>query len=142
MNLNKTHNILGVDYGSVRVGLATLNLDTKFAAPYKTITNDDNLFPTIATIIKDENIAKVIVGYPRNLNGDKTAQTLEVEKFIENLKSGATIEVQLQDEALTSVKAKELLNSQKKQYNKEEIDALAAALILEDYITELKGDEV
>lgn len=130
---NQPKVVMGVDYGSKRVGLALANLETRLPSPFKTIENK-NIFDDIKDIIETNSVSIIIIGYPRNLNGDKTKQTIEVEDFIAILKKQINTEIHTQDEALTSVKAENELKSQKKQYNKEDVDALAATFILEDWL--------
>jgi len=130
---NQPKVVMGVDYGSKRVGLALANLESRLPNPYMTIENN-NLYDNIQNIINTNNVSILVIGYPRNLNGDKTKQTIEVEEFIATLKKQINTEIHTQDEALTSVKAEKELKSQKKQYNKEDVDALAATFILEDWL--------
>lgn len=75
----------------------------------------------------------LVVGYPRNQQGEATAQTRFVEDFVEQLGS-LDVEIVFQDESLTSVKAEEYLRRQKKPFEKGEVDALAASFILQDYL--------
>ena len=79
-----------------------------------------------------------MVGYPRNQSGEPTQQTAYVEQFVEALQPvDATIKYQ--DESLTSIKAEDILKKRKKPYEKGDIDALAASLILQDYLEETYG---
>ena len=106
------------------------------AQPFMTIDNDAKVNETIASLIRDNNVTKLVVGNPRNMQGNDTKQTRYVEGFVENLKSNINVPVFMQDEALTSVKAEEELKDRKTAYEKGDIDSLAATYILQDYIEE------
>ena len=128
-----SRNLLALDVGEKRIGVAIADSSIKIAIVFETIDVDGNEIKRIAEIITSEDIDIVVVGYPRNQSGEPTAQTAYVEAFASQLTDIAPTIV-FQDESLTSVKAEELLNRQKKPYEKGDIDALAASLILEDYL--------
>lgn len=125
--------IIGLDVGERRIGVARAHTVARLAEPLTTLQTDEfsNMFPQL---IESEDTERVVVGLPRGMNGQDTAQTTFVRKFVSSLK--LTIPVSFQDEAVTSVKAEEYLKSLKKQYKKDDIDAAAAAIILQDYLEE------
>ena len=122
--------------GEVRIGIAMNPPGVSIAQPLMTIDNDAQVNETIASLIRDNNVTKLVVGNPRNMQGNDTKQTRYVEGFVENLKSNIDVPVFMQDEALTSVKAEEELKDRKTAYEKGDIDSLAATYILQDYIEE------
>jgi putative Holliday junction resolvase len=188
-------NILGIDYGSKRIGLAFADTGVKIAVPLEVIdvedlldlrkipATPDSLSPLITPfstvndalasppsekraselalvdpegcevlrkssidnkvldkileIIKDRNIDKVVVGYPRNMSGETTQQTEEVINFAEKLRA-KNVDVVYQDETLTSVISEDYLRNKKsnknKKINKSDIDSHSAMIILTDYI--------
>ena len=126
-------NLLALDVGERRIGVAIADTSVKIAIAYDTIVVDGTEIRQIANLIVSESVDIVVVGYPRNQSGEATKQTEYVEKFAEQLVSIAPTLV-FQDESLTSVKAEEVLKRQKKPYEKGDIDALAASFILEDYL--------
>lgn len=128
--------IAALDVGEVRIGIAMNPPGVSIAQPLVTIDNDSKVNETIASLIRDHNVTKLIVGNPRNMQGDDTKQTRYVKGFVEKLKSNIDIPVFMQDEALTSVKAEEELKDRKTAYQKGDIDSLAATYILQDYIEE------
>jgi putative Holliday junction resolvase len=134
MTGGKPESVLALDFGEKRVGLATANVIVRFASPLTTLTNNDQLFGNIEAVIKAENIIHLVVGYPRNMNGDATKQTGLAEEFAEKLRAEFALPVDLQDESLTSVKAEEELKD--RSYSKAEVDALAASYILEDWLVQ------
>ena len=136
---------LGIDYGAVRIGIAICD-ETKTIAFGREFVNNDNSFPArISSIIETENISKIILGYPVNLKGQKTKQTIEVESFEVNLKKiveGKSIEIIRWDERFTSKIAQDsMLESgmkKKKRQQKGNIDIISAALLLQSYLDSKK----
>ena len=88
----------------------------------------------IEKITLENDIDLIVVGYPRNQSGEPTEQTHKVEAFVKKLREIYDGEINFKDESLTSVLAEERLKSYKKPYAKADIDAYAAAIILEDYL--------
>ena len=80
-----------------------------------------------------------MVGLPRGLDGQNTAQTALTLAFVEQLKTFVGLPVKLQDEALTSVLAEKELTSCRGSYKKADVDALAATYILDDYLASSGG---
>jgi putative Holliday junction resolvase len=128
--------IAALDVGEVRIGIAMNPPGVSIAQPFMTIDNDAKVNETIASLIRDHNVTQLVVGNPRNMQGNDTDQTRYVEGFVEKLKSNINVPVFMQDEALTSVKAEEELKDRKSSYEKGDIDSLAATYILQDYIEE------
>lgn len=124
---------LAIDVGEKRIGLALASGDVRIAVPLDTIEVNGAEKERIAQIIVNEDVDTVIVGYPRNQSGEVTAQTAYVEKFAKQLAPAAP-RLLFQDESLTSVIAEQRLQQQGKPYVKGDIDAQAAAIILQDYL--------
>jgi putative Holliday junction resolvase len=124
---------LALDVGEKRIGVAVAGSDVQIAIPFETIEVDGNEITRIAQLVLDQRADVVVVGYPRNQSGEATAQTVYVETFAAQLKDIAP-KLVFQDESLTSVLAEQRLQATGKPYQKGDIDALAAALILEDYL--------
>lgn len=120
---------LGIDYGSARVGLATANSDAKLASPLKTVT-PDKVAAEIAELLPDV----IVVGLPRSLDGRETPQTLAVRRYTDDVLDGLSGELVFQDEAGTSSVAEDRLKESGRKYAREDIDAEAAAIILQDYL--------
>lgn len=131
MSRNKTY--LALDVGEKRIGVAVGDTGVRIAVPFDTIEVDGGELQNIAKIVIAEKIDTVVVGYPRNQSGEPTAQTAFAEAFAAKLTDIAPRLV-FQDESLTSVLAEQRLQSYKKPYSKADIDAQAAALILQDYL--------
>jgi len=131
-------NIVCLDVGEKRIGVAVADTSVKIAVPYETIDVDGNEIAAIAKIVVMERADTIVVGYPRNQSGEATAQTAYVESFAAQLKDIAP-NIVFQDESLTSVHAEQQLASHKRPYSKADIDAQAAAIILQDYVEENYG---
>lgn len=127
-------NILALDVGEKRIGMATGDTAMKIPRILPTLSNDDNFSNQLADIVTYEGIDAIVVGYPRNLAGETTAQTEVVEQFIASLQTAVSVPIYTQDESLTSIKAEERLRERGKPYARADIDAEAAAIILQDYM--------
>jgi putative Holliday junction resolvase len=132
--------ILALDVGERRVGVAVASSVAKLARPLTTLSNDDRLWDELARIVEQESVGTLVVGLPRGLDGQTTGQTETTKRFAEEAGNRLGVPVALQDEALTSVYAEAELRQRGKPAQKAAIDALAATLILEDYLQD--HDEV
>lgn len=133
--------ILAIDYGSVRIGLALSDPLKIIAKPYKVITNNGNAtLAEIKDIVRQEAVAKIILGLPLDKDGSDSAKTREVRDFAELLRAEVDVPVILWDERYTSAKANSWLKEMKIDYKKSKtvIDKIAAAIILKDYLDEQK----
>ena len=135
---------LGVDYGQRRIGLALSDASGTLARPWKAIARTGNAsqiahgLAGIVAALKadDQDVATIVLGFPRRLNGEPTAQTRLVTQVAGHLRSLVAIPVVLQDERLSSREAEALLARREKDWRKRKdlIDAMAAAVILQDYL--------
>ena len=125
--------LIGLDVGEKRIGVAVADLGVRIAVPFQTILVDGDELKAIADVVAKEDADTIVVGYPRNQMGESTTQTSYVESFAKNLEELVPTIV-FQDESLTSVMAEDRLKSHKKPYTKADIDAQAAAIILQDYL--------
>jgi putative Holliday junction resolvase len=126
--------VLGIDYGSKRVGLALGDTESKLASPWGVIPNEgfDRLTDRISEIIDRDEAERIIVGIPRPLQDPTSTnqQVREVQEFVDVLKT-AGVEVEVADEALTSKLSKTLA---KEAGVKEKRDDLAAAVMLQGWL--------
>lgn len=128
-----SRSLVCLDVGEKRIGVAVADASIRIAVAFDTIEVDGDELKKIAEIVIRQEAKTIVVGYPRNQQGETTAQTGYVERFADQLKDMAD-EVVFQDESLTSVMAENRLIAMKKPYTKGDIDAQAAAIILEDYM--------
>lgn len=136
MPISKT--LIALDVGEKRIGVALADTGVRIAVPYDTIEVDGDEVKNIIELVEREQASIVVVGYPRNQSGLPTLQTAFVERFVERLED-LDAEIVFQDESLTSVIAEDQLKAHKRPYTKGDIDAQAAAIILQDYIEEKYG---
>jgi putative Holliday junction resolvase len=129
----KIKSLISLDVGEKRIGVAVADPAVRIAVPFQTIEVDGNEVEAIAEVVIKEDADTIVVGYPRNQLGESTAQTNYVENFAKQLEELAPTVV-FQDESLTSVMAEQQLKAHKKPYTKADIDAQAAAIILQDYL--------
>lgn len=125
--------ILALDVGEKRIGVAIGDTAIRIAMPLDTLEVDGTELERIAKYVVDEGIDTIVVGYPRNQSGEPTAQTQYAENFAKQLVDMVP-HIKFQDESLTSVLAEQQLKSYGKPYAKGDIDAVAASLILQDYL--------
>ncbi|HUY85280.1 MAG TPA: Holliday junction resolvase RuvX [Candidatus Dormibacteraeota bacterium] len=131
-----------MDVGDRRVGIAAATLEAGLARPLTTLRQDEGFPAALEQIVKNENAEALVVGLPRGLDGQVTAQTQAAEAFANDLRERyADLTVYLQDEAVTSKKAEAELEARGKPYQRADIDALAATYILEDWLAERRQKE-
>lgn len=125
-------NILALDYGEKRIGVAKGSDETKLAIPSCIIENKDNDFviSKIIEIINSDDIDLLLIGLPIGLSGNNTKQTEVINKFIILLEKNISIPIVTIDERLTSKNADSLFNDNKKR----RIDDIAAMIMLQNYL--------
>ena len=134
--MNQPTSILGLDIGSVRVGVSRAVWPDGIPSRLTVLTNDLDLSLNLARLIEQENASLIVAGLPRSLEGNETNQTRATLEQIERLRVDLKVPIYLQDEAATSLKAEAELKTSGKEYAKEDIDALSAIYILDDFINE------
>ncbi|MDB5185929.1 MAG: putative Holliday junction resolvase [Candidatus Saccharibacteria bacterium] len=134
-------NVLALDVGERRIGVAVASLFARLPHPLVTLDNNDTFWNKLGQLITTEQVSVLVVGLPRGMSGQETAQTAYARDFARELESRVNLPVHLQDEALTSRQAEAELIATKKPYSKGDIDALAATYILSDFLGEYKGDD-
>lgn len=125
---------LALDYGKTRVGLALGDTTSKVAVGKGVLEglSQNTLIAKIKAIVSLEQIDRVVIGLPLNLQGEPTLMTEEVQRFVEKLRNHITIPVQTFDERLTSAMADRLLRDDPSKANKQ--DQVAAQIILQNYL--------
>ena len=122
--------LLGVDVGRVRTGIARGATVARLPEPLITVSTS-KAAETLKELIKKYDSRAIIVGLPRNLQGDDTPQTAWVRNWVLKIKKTINLPFFWQDEALTSLKAKGLELKVKSQLDEH---AVAAAIILQDFL--------
>jgi len=144
--LDPNKSALALDVGEKRIGVAVANLGVRFAAPLTTLDDPKTFLEDIAHLCRTEDAGLLVLGLPRGMQGQETAQTERVQQFGKALgdylgDAGLQLPLYWIDEALTSQKAEDELQGRGKHphFNKGDVDALAATYILEDFLREFHG---
>jgi putative holliday junction resolvase len=131
--MTKSRSLVCLDVGEKRIGVAIADTAIRIAIPYETIPVDGAELTRIIEIITQEHADVLVIGYPRNQQGEATAQSKYVEQFATQFHDTVS-KIEFQDESLTSVLAEDRLKEIGSPYQKGDIDMQAAAIILQDYI--------
>ena len=137
-------NILGIDFGTKVIGLATFCPgNAPFPTPYGRVISQDRKsdITEILKIVSLENIELIVIGLPKFLDGKETKMSKIVEKFGKDLsKNLPDMEITYQEETLSTKEAEQrMLNSPRYNFkiDPKQIDAVAASIILEEFICAL-----
>ena len=134
--------IMSVDYGDVRTGIAVCDKMQILASPVCVITekNREILADKICEIAVERKVERICVGVPQNMDGSYGFRSDACREFGELLKERTGLEVDFQNERLTTVSAHNILNTVDVRGKKRKaiVDAVSAVLILEDYMNSLK----
>ncbi len=130
--------LIGIDYGSKRIGLAVTDSDQLIASPFDTY-EIDGLFRFLNDYLVREDVEGFVVGLPTNLDGNDTDSTQGVRKFVKILtEKFPQKKIHLHDERFTSKMALDALIQggvkKKKRREKGIIDKVSAAIILQSYL--------
>lgn len=133
--------ILGIDYGTHRIGVAISDETCTIAQPIETISASpfSDFLQRLKELVREKEISLIVVGMPRKLDGSYGAATVKVQEFVNALKDAITIPVKTWDERLTTVQAQRSMISlgAKRKDRKQKIDQTAAAIILQSYLDSL-----
>lgn len=134
--------IMAIDYGDARTGVAVSDLNCTIAGDAWTINERDagKLANEILREVTHRNVERIVLGYPRNMDGTAGARAEKSEKFANLLKEKEAPEVVFWDERRTTVSADDILKNAGKRGKKKKkvLDAVAASLILEGYLASLR----
>lgn len=128
---------LGIDYGEKRIGLS-FGDDLGLASPLPAAvqrTKEERL-RQIGEVIRQRKITDLVIGHPLNMNGSAGFKAKEVEQFADRLRERFGLPVHLVDERLTSFEAEVRMKNRGRKTIRSsgEIDSMAAALILQDFL--------
>lgn len=131
--------VLGVDYGTKRVGLALSDTLGITASPLATVPRPD-VVDEVKNLVKEMDVGTIVVGLPTGLSGVEGMSASEARKLADELGSATGVEVVLVDERYTSRIAETSLleTGMKRRERREKVDRVAAALILQDYLDNLR----
>ena len=130
--------IMSVDLGKARTGIAVSDSGESFAFPKTVITeyNTEKLIKKVAALAGEYGAELIVVGYPKNMDGSLGSRAQECKDIAEKIGMESGTETVLWDERCTTVSAHTALNytDTKGKKRKNVIDAVAAVIILEDYL--------
>ncbi len=134
--------LLGVDYGSRRVGIAVSDPLQVIARGVTVLAHSPRLIDEIRRLVADYDAEAVIVGYPYTLKGTAGAKAQEVDGFVDLLRRQISCPVITVDERFSSKTATQTLRSmgvrKKERRKKSAVDEMAAAVILQTYLDSQK----
>jgi putative Holliday junction resolvase len=129
---------LALDVGLKRTGIARGSDAARLAEPLRTVATTEVL-NTLKNLAEEYNVSAIVVGLPRNLHGNSTQQTNWVRDWVMKLKRKIDLPFYWQDEVLTT----RIAEAKKLSYKKvHDIDSLAAAIILQDFLDTPQADRV
>jgi putative holliday junction resolvase len=120
--------ILGIDFGSKRIGLAVSDESGKMAFPHSVILNNKSALDEVGDIVKKEKIESIIIGESKDFKGEPNEIMKEIERFKKILEEKTKMPVFFEPEFMTSQQAEHL------QGKNEMHDASAATIILQSYL--------
>lgn len=130
------------DIGDKRIGVAVSDPFNTYALPSQTYFRKgfEEDVKALAELAREKGATTIICGLPVNFDGTEAVQTLKARRFIEALSAATTIPVVCEDERFTTQMAHEVLISEgmRREKRKNYVDALAAANILDGYLSKLK----
>lgn len=134
--------VLGIDYGSVRIGVAISDPMGLFARGIRTIPNKQGALPQIIEelldLIKLQEVSEIVVGLPRRTDGKVSESEIAAREFGTTLQAAAGLPLTYFDERFTTVIAHQILNASAKKRNsqvkRQVVDQIAAEIILQNYL--------
>jgi len=128
--------ILALDLGRARIGVAISDELQLLAHPLETIPADGQATPRLAQIIREKKVDHVVVGIPRQMNGQIGIAATEALRFVEKLRTILPCPVVTWDERLTTVAAHRALRDagKKTRDTRAYVDQVAAQMILQGYL--------
>ena len=135
--------IMAIDYGDAHTGIAISDrLET--LAGFTTVINtrrQEEVVAQIQKLIAEHGVERLVLGYPKNMDGTLGPRAEKAEAMAQLLRETAGLPVTLWDERRTTIDAHQILmnNGQNAKKRKKTVDAVAAALILEGYLTYKKS---
>lgn len=131
--------IMAIDYGDAHTGIAISDYTETLAGYSDTIHSrrQEEVLAGIQRLIEQHGVQLLVLGYPRNMDGTAGVRAEKCAAFGDVLRQATGLEVILWDERRTTIDAHNILfqNGQNAKKRKKNVDAVAAALMLEGYLT-------
>ena len=134
--------IMAIDYGDAHTGIAISDFTCTLAG-YTTVINSrksEVVVAEICRIIAEHGVSELVLGYPKNMDGTLGPRAEKAAAFADVLREATGLQVTLWDERRTTIDAHNILMAGGKnaKQRKKTVDAVAAALMLEGYLTRRK----
>jgi putative Holliday junction resolvase len=128
--------LLAIDYGHKRFGLAVSDETQLTVQPHQVYyrVNRGQDFRFLRKIVRSLDVRRIILGRPVHIDGARSEMTDEVENYAVRLRKEVGLEVEMQDERLTTWEARQLQIAKRTGNEFDPVDALAAAVLLRDYL--------
>ena len=130
--------ILGLDYGEARIGVAVSDALGILASPLDTISEKDRArqLEKTAAVAREHGIEKLVVGYPKHMDGTIGHRAVYTEEFARDLSQLLNVPYVMWDERLSSTQAHRILESGgvSGKKRKTKVDKIAAVIILQGYL--------
>jgi putative Holliday junction resolvase len=129
--------VLGIDVGSVRIGLAISDETCTIASPLATVPNESRtLWPRIEREMEDREVDRVVIGLPRLLDGSEGEAADSARTFAAELARRTQIDIELWDERFTTTIAERslIVAGVRRKRRREVIDSVAAAVLLQSWL--------
>ncbi|MCI8793015.1 MAG: Holliday junction resolvase RuvX [Eubacterium sp.] len=137
--------IMGLDYGSVTVGVAISDSMLLTAQPVEVIKRkgENKLRQTLARIealVQEHEVERIVLGYPKNMNNSEGERVQHTKEFMDKLIARTGLEVVLWDERLSTAAAMDVLKEGgvRPENRKSYVDKIAASLILQGYLDSIR----
>ena len=131
--------IMAIDYGDARTGVAISDA-TGLLAGYTTVLSsrkEDVLLTELVRLVKEHGVDELVMGFPRNMDGSEGPRAELYRAFADRLEQACGLKPVLWDERRTTIEAHAILHAtgKKMKSHRKTVDAVAATLILEGYLT-------
>lgn len=133
-NEAETSQVLAIDYGQSKVGLAMGEISVKIAFAYKILPNDNNFFDNLIEIITKEGIKKIIIGWPGHNNFKNSAEVQAIKKLGEKIETELKLPVEYQEEMFTTQMARNNLKETGMKNLNQVDDQESARIILQSWL--------
>lgn len=130
--------LMALDFGERRIGVALSDPGQSFARALEVIHRRARPqdMARIAALVQEHSVEKIVVGYPLSLDGSAGEQARRIEEYAAELRGAVEIPVVLWDESYSTERARQVMieAGRKRKERRERLDAVAAAVILQDYM--------
>ena len=130
--------IIGIDYGEKRIGVALSDEGGKVAFPFSVVPNDKNALFALRSLCEEEKAGRIVMGESLNSLGKDNQVMAGARLFVETLAKETGLLVSFEQEFMTSVEAHRSSFKEQGKRGRQEVDASAAALILQRYLDKQK----